>query len=342
MACGGDRNDNASEEERRGDAQPTASAATQAVLAELAALGAQPINTLTVAQARTQPTPGDAVRSVLTRLALSTAPEAVGSVTDSTFAGPAGAVPIRIYKPAGAGPFPVILYIHGGGWVIATIDTYDSSARALTHAAGAIVVSTHYRQAPEAPFPAAHEDTWAAWQWTVANAVALGGNARQVAVVGESAGGNMAASIAIRARDTGTRQPVHQTLIYPVIDAVLDSPSEQQNRDAQPLNTASLAWFYEKYLAAPTDAQDPRFAVGATSDLRGVAPATVILADIDPLRSEGRQYAERLSAADVRVDVTTYAGVTHEFFGMGALVTQSRTAVDRVGRNLQAAFAANP
>ena len=201
-ACGGG-DDRDSEESRRNQAMATPAAQMKAVLDELAALGARPINTLTVQQARTQPTPADAVRSLLVKQGRSTAPEPVGSVENRTFPGPAGALPIRIYKPAGAGPFPVVLYIHGGGWVIADIDTYDSSARALTNAAGAIVVSTHYRQAPENKFPAAHDDTYAAWQWTLANAASLGGIARQVAVVGESVGGNMAASIAIRARDAG-------------------------------------------------------------------------------------------------------------------------------------------
>ena len=339
VACGGG-DDGDSEEARRTEPQPAPTAQMKAVLDELAALGAKPINTLTVAQARSQPTPADAVRSLLVKQGRSTAPEPVGSVENRTFPGPAGAVPIRIYKPSGAGPFPVVLYIHGGGWVIADIDTYDASARAITNAARAIVVSTHYRQGPENRFPAAHDDTYAAWQWTLANAASLGGIARQVAVAGESAGGNMAASIAIRARDAGIQQPVHQALIYPVTNYAFDTPSQQQNANAAPLNTASLAWFYERYLNSPADGANPRFSVLRAPSLAGLPSATVITADIDPLRSEGRAYAERLADSGVSVDYINYAGVTHEFFGMGAVVDEARAAVAKVGANLMAAFAA--
>ena len=338
VACGGtdDANDEAA---RANEPMPTPNPQMQAVLDELAALGAKPINTLTVAQARAQPSPADAVKSLLVKQGKSTAPEPVGSVEDRVIAGPGGGIPIRIYKPAGAGPFPVALYIHGGGWVIATIDTYDSSARALTNAAGAIIVSTHYRQAPEFKFPAAHDDTYAAYKWTLANATALGGIAKQVAVVGESAGGNMAAAITLRARDDGIQRPVHQVLVYPVTNYAFDSPSQQQNRNASPLNTAALAWFYERYLPTPADGSNPQFSVLRAPTLAGLPAATVITADIDPLRSEGRAYAERLAAAGVAVDYANYAGVTHEFFGMGAVLAEARTAVARAASNLKASFA---
>lgn len=319
--------------------QSAPTAQMKAVLDELAAIGARPINTLTVEQARTQPTPADAVRSVLAKRGASTAPEPVASVVDVTIPGPGGPLAARIYTPAATGPLPVALYIHGGGWVIATIDTYDASARALANAAGAIVVSIEYRKAPEAKFPAAHDDTFAAWQWLLANAAGFGGDPARAAVVGESAGGNMAASIAVRARDDGTPPPVHQVLVYPVTDVVPDKPSLIQNRDAAPLNTASLAWFYEKYLGSVSDAANPRFAVLRTPELRGVAPATVITADIDPLRSEGREYAERLGAAGVPVSYVNYPGVTHEFFGMGAVLDEARAAVAKAATDLKASFA---
>ena len=340
-ACGGgDDDDDNSEAARADDPQPIATAQMQAVLDELAALGAKPLNTLTVEQARTQPTPADAVRSLLVKQGKSTAPEAVGSVVNRTFPGPGGALPIRIYTPAGTGPFPVVLYIHGGGWVIANIDTYDASARAITNAAGAIVVSTHYRQAPEFKFPAAHDDTYAAYQWVLANAAAIGGVAAKVAVVGESAGGNMAASITLRARDANIQKPLHQVLVYPVTNYAYDTPSQIQNRNAAPLNTAALPWFYDRYLATPADGANSLFSVLRAASLAGLPPATVITADIDPLRSEGRAYAERLREAGVAVDYVNVAGVTHEFFGMTAVVDEAKAAVARVGANLKAAFAA--
>ena len=337
-ACGGGDDGNG-EAARANEPMPTPNAQMQTVLDELAALGAKPIATLTVAQARAQPSPADAVKSLLAKQGKSTAPEPVGSVEDRVIAGPGGGIQIRIYKPAGAGPFPVALYIHGGGWVIATIDTYDSSARALTNAAGAIIVSTHYRQAPEFKFSAAHDDTYAAYQWTLANATALGGIAKQVAIIGESAGGNMAAAITLRARDDGIQRPVHQVLVYPVTNYAFDSPSQQQNRHASPLDTAGLAWFYERYLPSPADGSNPQFSVLRAPTLVGLPAATVITADIDPLRSEGRAYAERLSAAGVTVDYSNYPGVTHEFFGMGAVLVDARAAVARAAADLNASFA---
>ena len=318
-------------------AQSVPNTRMQAVLDQLAALGAKPIDTLTVAQARTQPTPADAVKALLTKEGKSTLPEAVGSVVETTFPGPAGPVPISIYTPAGAGPFPVALYIHGGGWVIADRKVYDSSARALANAAGAIIVSTDYRLAPENRFPAAHDDTFAAYLWVRANAAGFRGDPARVAVVGESAGGNMAASIAIRARDQGLPLPVHQVLIYPATNYAFDTPSQLANQDTAPLSTKVLRWFYERYLNNPADGANPLFSV-LRANLQGLPSATVINADIDPLRSEGAAYAQKLVAAGVRVDYRNYSGVTHEFFGMGAVLDEAKQAVAQAAAGLKRAF----
>ena len=309
----------------------------QAVLDQLAALGAKPIDTLTVAQARTQPTPADAVKALLAKEGKSTAPETVGSVVETTFPGPAGPVPISIYTPAGAGPFPVVLYIHGGGWVIADRKVYDSSARALTNAAGAIIVSTDYRLAPENKFPAAHDDTFAAYQWVRSNAARFNGDPARVAVVGESAGGNMAASIVIRARDQGVPLPLYQVLIYPVANYAFNTPSQLANQNTSPLSTKALQWFYERTLNSPADGANPLFSV-LRANLQGLPPATVINADIDPLRSEGAAYAQKLIAAGVKVDYRNYSGVTHEFFGMGAAVDEAKQAVAQAAAGLKRAF----
>ena len=309
----------------------------QAVLDQLAALGAKPIETLTVEQARTQPTPADAVKTLLTKQGKSTAPEPVGSVVERTFPGPAGPVPISIYAPVGAGPFPVVLYIHGGGFVVADRKVYDSSARALTNAANAIVVSTDYRRGPENRFPAAHDDTFAAYQWVRANAGQFNGDLARIAVVGESAGGNLAASVTIRARDQGVPLPVYQVLIYPVTNDALDTPSQAVNANTSPLGSKALPWFYERYLNSPADGANPLFSV-LRANLQGLPPATVINADIDPLRSEGAAYAQRLINAGVSVDYRNYSGVTHEFFGMGAVLDQAREAVSQAARGLKTAF----
>jgi acetyl esterase/lipase len=239
---------------------------------------------------------------------------------------------------AGPAPLPVVLYIHGGGWVIADLDTYDSSPRALANAAKAIVVSTHYRQAPEFPFPAAHDDTWAAWRWTLSHAAVIGGDPARIAVAGESAGANMAAAIALRARDEKVQAPVHQLLVYPVADAVVSSPSEAANLMSKPLNSPMLSWFYNQYLRSPADGNTPQFDILA-ADPRGVAPATIITANIDPLNSEGRGYAQRLQAAGVPVRMSDVQGVTHEFFGMGAVVDKAKGAVAFGAAGLRQGFA---
>jgi len=310
----------------------------QAVLDQLQALGGRPIETLSAEEARKQPTPADAVKALLKKQGKSTAPEPVGNVTNRSIPGPGGSIPIRIYTPKGNGPFPVVLYIHGGGWVIADLDVYDSSPRALANAAGAVIVSTHYRQAPEHKFPAAHDDTYAAYKWVLANAASIQGDPKRVAVAGESAGANMAAAIAIRARDEKVQAPVHQVLVFPVATASLNTPSKKANAQAKPLNTAMLGWFGEKYLPTPADGEKPTFSI-SKANLRNLPPATVISAQIDPLLSETKDYADRLKAAGVSVDYRNYDGVTHEFFGMGAAVDKAKQAVAQAAGNLKKSFA---
>jgi acetyl esterase/lipase len=318
-------------------AQPDAQ--MQAVLDQLQKLGAKPIEALTPAQARAQPSPADAVKAVLKAQGKPVTPEPVAKMQDSTFPGPGGPVPIRIYTPRGTGPMPVILYIHGGGWVIANLDTYDASPRALANGANAIVVSTHYRQAPEHPFPAAHEDTLAAYKWVLANAAKLGGDPKRVAVVGESAGGNMAADIAIAARDQKLQAPVAQVLVYPVAGNDTNTPSYIEKANAKPLSKAAMEWFIKYTFKEPKDAQDPRIDLVHRTDLAGLAPATVIVDQIDPLRSEGRAYADALKAAGVPVTLQQYDGVTHEFFGMGAVVDKAKQAEQFAADQLKKAFA---
>ena len=309
----------------------------QAVLDQLVALGTKPINTLTVAQARTQPGPPDAVKALLVKQGKSPAPEPVGSVVESTFPGPAGPVPISIYTPVGAGPFPVVLYIHGGGFIIADRKAYDSSARALTNAAKAIVVSTDYRRGPENRFSAAHDDTYAAYLWVRGNAGRFGGDPARVAVAGESAGGNLAVSITIRARTQNVPLPVYQVLVYPVVNYAFDTPSQLANVNTAPLSSKDLSWFYDRYLSSPADGANPLFSVLRAS-LQGLPPATVITADIDPLRSEGAAYAQKLVDAGVVVDYRNYPGVTHEFFGMGAVLDDAKQAIAQAALGLRKAF----
>ncbi|MBB4634767.1 alpha/beta hydrolase [Longimicrobium terrae] len=317
-------------------AQPDAQ--MQAVLDQLAALGARPVEQLTPQQARTQPSPADAVKALLQRSGRSTAPEPVGNVQDRTIPGPGGAaIPVRIYTPAGTGPFPVIVYYHGGGWVIATIDTYDSSARALTNAARAIVVSVEYRKGPENRFPAAHDDAFAAYQWVVNNTASIGGNPMKIAVAGESAGGGLAVQTAMLARDRNVRAPVHVLAVYPIADGDTESPSYTENAMAKPLSRAGMQWFFQHYPRTPADLRDPRISL-TRANLRGLPPTTIVNAQIDPLRSDGEELAAALRSAGVTVQQRTWPAVTHEFFGMCAVVTKACEAVQFGAAGLRGGF----
>ncbi len=317
---------------------PKAEPEMQAVLDAHAALKPKPLETSTPQEARQQPSPADAVKALLKQQNKKTAPEKVADVDNRSIDGPGGKIKLRIYRPAGDGPFPVIVYYHGGGWVIADLDTYDASPRALANAAKAIVVSSHYRQAPEHKFPAAHEDAMAAYSWVLAHAAEIKGDPNRVAVAGESAGGNLAAAVSIMARDQRVKLPVHQLLIYPVTDTAMDTESYRENADAKPLGKAGMEWF-AKHAINPGDKNNPILAVLRNPDLRGLPPATIITAQIDPLRSEGQAYAEKLKAAGVAVAYRNYEGVAHEFFGMGAVVTKAKDAVAFAAENLQSAFA---
>ncbi|HUQ82746.1 MAG TPA: alpha/beta hydrolase, partial [Gemmatimonadaceae bacterium] len=247
---------------------------------------------------------------------------------------------VRMYTPAGSGPFPVVTYYHGGGWVITDLDDYDASARALTNAAGAIVVSVAYRQAPAHQFPTAHEDAFAAYRWVLNNAGSFNGNPNKVAVAGESAGGNLAAGVCSLARDRNVKLPVYQLLVYPIVDFNFETPSYKENANAMPLSKPLMQWFFDKYLRRRGDGDNPLVSPLRAANVAGLPAATIINAQIDPLRSEGEAYAAKLKAAGVTVDQTTYAGVTHEFFGMGAVVDKAKQAVAQAAAGLKRGFAA--
>ena len=321
-----------------GGRQPDAD--TSAVLHAMQASGAKPIEQLDAKEARKQPTPADAVKAVLKQRGESADPESVGDVDDRHIEGPGGPIAIRIYTPAHAAAdraLPVVLYIHGGGWVIADLDVYDASPRAIANQVGAVVVSTHYRQAPEHQFPAAHEDTFAAYRWVIEHAREIGGDPARVGILGESAGGNMAAAVCLNARDAGLPLPVHQVLVYPIAGYDMQTESYREMTQAKPLNSAMMAWFFDKYLRSPADAETPAIWLDR-ADLAGLPPATIINAELDPLRTDGERLARRFEQSGVQVEQRTFDGVTHEFFGMAAAVEQAKAAQQMATRALRRAF----
>jgi len=307
------------------------------VLDTYAGLSPIPLEKTTPAAARKAPAISDAVKAVMKKEGKGS-PSFTGTTQDIQIPTGNGGVKARVYIPAGGGPFPTIFYIHGGGWVVADLDIYDSSPRGLCEATKAVVISTHYRQAPEHKFPAAHDDTWAAYQWVTQNAAKYKGDPKKVAVVGESAGGNMAASICFMAREKNVQIPVHQVLVYPVLNYAFDTESYKENESSKPLSAAGMKWFFRYYLPSSEDGNNPRLSIVRREDLRGLPPATIIGAEIDPLRSEGKAYADKLQAAGVPVTYRLYTGVTHEFFGMGAVIDEARDAMTFASEQLKSAF----
>lgn len=309
-----------------------------AVIEQLDSFNVPPLPTLTPFQARMAKSPTDAVQAILMRSGTPPMPQRV-DIDHRIVPGPAPeGVLVRTYTPrAGAGPFPVIVYAHGGGWVIANLDTYEPSARSLAEKANAIVISVAYRQGPENRFPAAHDDVFAAYRWATQNAQSMNGDPRRIALAGESAGGNLAVATALMARQQGVPMPVHILSVYPIADGDTQSPSYDRYAAAKPLNRPAMAWFFGNYLRGPQDARDPRISlVGA--EYRGFPPVTIINAEIDPLQSEGEQLAERMRQAGVDVRQQTFPAVTHEFFGMAAVLEQAVQAQDLAVSRLRASF----
>ena len=313
----------------------------QAVLDQLGAMGGKPIEGLTPEEARRQPTPADAVMALLKKQGKAITPEALVpgvSSVDREIPGAAGNIPARIYTPDGAGPFPVVVYFHGGGWVLADKQVYDGGARGLSKQARAVVVSVDYRLAPAHKFPAAWDDAFAAYKWVAANAASVKGDPTRLALAGESAGGNLALATAIAARDAGVQAPLHVLAVYPVGQTGnLATKSYQDSATAKPLNKAMIGWFVDKLLARPADKSDPRLDL-VNAKLAGLPPVTLINAQIDPLREDGALLEAALKNAGVKVTRTVYAGVTHEFFGMAAAVKKAADAQAQAGKALRDAL----
>jgi acetyl esterase len=302
----------------------------QAFLEQLAASGAPPLHELSVAEAR---------QVIVTLFGTPDNPEPVGAVEDRTIAGAAGEMPARIYTPTGRGPFPVLVYFHGGGWVIGNLEAYDPTCRALTNAAGCMVVAMEYRLAPEHKFPAAPEDCYAALQWVAAHAAAMGGDPTRLAIGGDSAGGNLTAVVAQMVRDRGGPSLVYQLLVYPVTDYNFDTASYRENADGYLLTKDAMVWFWNHYLRSAADGSNLLASPLRAQNLRGLPPALILTAEFDPLRDEGEAYAARLREAGVPVTLKRYNGMIHGFFSLGAVFDQGKQAMAEAAAGLRAAFA---
>ena len=268
-------------------------------------------------------------------------PPQIGMVRDLTADGPLGPIPLRVYRPAGvpaSTPLAVLVFFHGGGWVIGDLETHDVLCRQLTAGSGVSVVSVDYRLAPEHKFPAAVDDAWAATRWVVAHAGELAVDASRLAVGGDSAGGNLAAVVALLARDKGAPAIAVQVLIYPVTDLVGKTRSYRDFAEGYLLTREAMRWFIAHYLTAEAEAADWRASPIRAQSLAGLPPALIVTAGFDPLRDEGEAYAERLRDAGVRVDSVCYGGMIHGFVPMGRLLDTAGRAISLIAGSLSQAL----
>lgn len=309
----------------------------RAMLEKVATLGLSKIQDMSPPEARAQ-------MEALVR-ARDIPPPVVGKASDRTIPGPDGAIPVRVYTPDGAGdaPLPILVYFHGGGHVIGSLDTHDGPARSLCSGGNCIVVSVDYRMGPEHRFPAAVEDAWAATVWAAANAGEIGGDAARIAVGGDSAGGNLATVVALMARDAGAPHLAYQLLIYPLVDYRCAAAGYQSYRTYAEgygmLEGSTMGWFADNYLRTPADAEDWRASPILAPDLSGLPPAIVLAAECDVLVDEGKAYTEKLRAAGVAVEYVTYEGLIHAFFPLTKILAGADAANEKAGQALRHALA---
>jgi acetyl esterase/lipase len=311
------------------------------LLTTLAALGGKPIETLTPTEARSQPTMADAVNALLKKRGEDTDPSKLASgvtTIDATIPLPDETqLTATLYTPTGPGPFPAVVYFHGGGWVMGSSQGYDASARALAKGAQAVVISVDYRLAPEYKFPTAWDDGLAAYKWATTNVGRWRGDPRRLALAGESSGGNLAISTAISAVAAGVTRPKAVIAIYPVTQTGSTTESYVDSANAKPLNKAMIGWFLDKTLNSAADKTDPRLDI-IHAKLSLLPPVTIINAQIDPLRSDGAMLEEALKQVKVKVTRKEYEGVTHQFFGAAAVLPAAKNAQSFAAEQLKDAF----
>ncbi len=285
------------------------------LLDQLAAAGMPPIGSLPPADTR------EAFKGIS---AFNGPPVPMARVEERSIPGPAGEIPLRVYTPTSGSSFPVIVYLHGGGWVIGDFETHDGICRHLAKEASAVVVAVGYRLAPEHKFPAAPEDCYAATAWVAAHAAEIGGDPSRIVVGGDSAGGNLTAAVCLMARDRKGPKIAYQLLIYPVTDHSVETASYRENANGYLLEKSSMVWFWDHYLNEAKDGQNPYASPLRANDLKGLPPAYLITAEFDPLRDEGEAYGKRLEDAGVPVRMKRYDGLIHGFAMMTGFFDQAR------------------
>ncbi|MGH7907841.1 MAG: alpha/beta hydrolase [Candidatus Binataceae bacterium] len=303
------------------------------ILDELAAPGAPRLHTMAPADARK----GDGFLAGVCRGEVPQ--EAVGRAENHTIPGPAGKIPIRVYTPRETSASGALVFFHGGGFVLGSLDSHDDVCRALTNNSGCVVISVAYRLAPEHKFPAAPEDCYAAVKWVAENAGTLGYPDGRIAVGGDSAGGNLSAVVSLMARDKGGPKIRFQLLIYPGTSPSMDWPSiKELGKAGYFIDTDDMAWFHNHYLRGHDDEANPYAFPANAKDLSGLPPALVITAELDPLRDMGEAYAARLKEAGVPTTLTRYDGVTHVFVNMAPRVDAGKTALKQAGAAVREAL----
>ncbi len=300
----------------------------QQVLDQLAALGLPPNHMVSPQQAR---------ENMKNRPRID-GPE-VAKVEDRTVSWRDAEVPVRIYTPAGTGPFPILIWCHGGGMVVGDLETADATARHLTVETGCVTISVDYRLAPESKFPGACDDCYAATVWASDNAASIQGDASRMAVGGDSAGGNLAAVVAQMARDRAHPDLAFQLLVYPMTSLDFETPSYVDNADGYLLTRDGMKWYWDQYLGASDDPNHPYAVPSRAGSFKNLPPALVITAEFDPLRDEGEAYAKNLEAAGVPTACTRYDGMIHGFFGMSGAVDKAGQAVSEAAAAMKKAFA---
>lgn len=303
----------------------------QALLAQMAEQGLPPFEEMSVPEAR------DVMNGFRD---LQGEPEPVGEVRDVLATGPAGLLPVRVYHPSPGTELPLMVYFHGGGWVIGNVEVLDKPCRALANAARCVVASVEYRLSPETRYPGPAEDAHAATRWLAAHAAELGADRERLIVAGDSAGGNLAAVTALMSRDRGGPRIAYQLLLFPVTAPARNTTfaSYSENADGYMLTRGAMEWFWDLYVSSPEQATEPYASPLHATDLSDLPPAMVTTAEFDPLRDEGRAYAQRLEDAGVAVTSTGYEGVVHDFILMGGVIDRARVLFADVGEQIHKRF----